>query len=95
MAPSKHNPVILEKSCKCLADCRAGEGTNLGSLIGLGVVKEYLFKPFNGLHHHLVFFYVHCLEVVIHFHHSYVAFAYGYLISMQLPYSIIGREFDH
>ena len=95
MAPSKHNPVILEKSCKCSADCRAGEGTNLGSLIRLGVVKKYLLEPFNGLCHYLMFFYVHGLEVVVYLHHSYVAFACSHLISAQLPYSIICRELDH
>ena len=76
-------------------DHRAGEGTNPGHLIRLGVVEKYLFKPFNGLCHCLVFFYVHGLEVVVHLYHSYVAFACSYLISAQLSYSIIGKEFDH
>ena len=95
MTPSKYIPVIFEKSCKCLADCRAGKGTNPGNLIKLGVVKMYLFKPFNKRCHRPVLFYVHGLELVIHLHHSYVAFTRSHLISAQLPYSIIYGEFDH
>ena len=95
MAPSEYIPVIFKKSCKCLANHGVGEGTNHGRSIRLRVIEKYLFKLFNGLYHCLVFFYVHGLEVVVHLHHSYVEFACGHLISKQLSYSIICREFDH
>ena len=95
MALGKYIPVIFEKSCKCLVDRQAGEGTNPGSLIRLRVVKKYLLEPFNGLCHRPMFFYVHGLEVVVYLHHSYIAFACSHLISAQLPYSIICRELDH
>ena len=81
MAPGKYILVISEKSRKFLADRKASKGTNLYCLVRLRVVKNYLFKPFNGLYHRLVFFYVHGLEVVIHLHHSYVAFMCSHLIS--------------
>ena len=91
VAPSEYIPIFCEKSCKCLA----GEGTNPGHSIKVGVIEKYLFKPFNGLYHYPMFFYVHGLELVIHLHHNYVAFACGHLISAQLSYSIISKEFDH
>ena len=94
MAPSKYIPVIFKKSCKCLVDHQVSKGTNPGHSIRLGVVEKHLFKPLNRLYHHSVFFYVHGLEVVVHLHHSYVAFARSHLISAQLPYSIIYRELD-
>ena len=95
MAPSKHIPVILEKSYQCLADHWASEGTNPRCPIIPEVVKKYLFKPFNGLCHHSMLFYVHGLKVVVHLHHSYIAFMRSYLMFLQLPYSIICRELDH
>ena len=81
MALGKYIPVISEKIRKCLADCQAGEGIDLCYLVMLGVVKNYLFKPFNGLCHHPVFFHIHGLKVVVHLHCSYVAFMFSYLIS--------------
>ena len=81
MALGKYIPIIFEKSCKCLVDCRASEGTNPSHSIRLGVIERYLFKPFNGLYHCPVFFYVHSLEVVIHLHHRYGVFTHSYLIS--------------
>ena len=95
MAPSKYITVIFKKSYKRLANRWAGEGTNSGHSIRLGVVKKYLFRLFNELCHCPMFFYIHGLEVVIHLHHSYVAISYGHLISTEISYSIIGREFDH
>ena len=81
MALSKYFLVIFKESYKCLVDRRVGEGTNPGHSIRLGVVEKYLFKPFNELYHYSVFFYIHDLEVVVHLHHSYVAFACDHLIS--------------
>ena len=81
MALGKYIPVISEKSCKCLADCQAGEGIDLCRLVRLGVIKNYLFKPFNRLCYRPVFFYIHGLEVVVHLHRSYVAFTCNHLIS--------------
>ena len=95
VAPSEHIPVIFEKSCQCLVDRRAGEGTNPCCLIISRAVEKYLFKLFNGLCPRLVFLYVHSLEVIVHLHHSYIAFTCSYLISAQLPYSILCRELDH
>ena len=57
------------------------EGSNFGCLVELAVVKKYLFKLLYGLCRHLMFFYVHSLEVVIHFHHGHVALSCGHLIS--------------
>ena len=76
------SPIISKKSCEHLADRGISEGSNFGHSVKFGVVKKYHFKILNGLHRHLVFFYVHGLEVVIHFHHGHVAFVCGHLISM-------------
>ena len=95
MALSKHIPIIFEISYERLADHRAGEGTNPSCSIKVGVVEMYLFKPFNGLHHRSVLFYVHGLEMIVHLHHSCIAFVCNHLIFAQLSCSIVGREFDH
>ena len=42
-----------------------------------------------------VFFYAHCLEVVVHFHHGHITFACGHLISSQLPHSVVDRKLNH
>ena len=81
MASSEYVPIIYEKSCERLTDRGIGEGSNFVRSVKFGVVKKYLFKLLNELRRHLVFFYVHGLEVVIHFRHGHVAFAYGHLIS--------------
>ena len=81
MASSEYVPIISEKSCERLTDRGIGEGSNFVRSVKFGVIKKYLFKLLIGLRHHLVFFYVHGLEVVIHFHHGHVAFACGHLIS--------------
>ena len=70
MAPGKYILILFEKSGESQVDRQTGEGTNLDSSIRLGVVKKYLFKPFNRLCHRSVFLYVHGMEVVIHLHHS-------------------------
>ena len=49
-------------------------------LIQMASFLKYLFKLFNGLYHCPVFFYVHGLEVIVHLHHNYVAFACGHVI---------------
>ena len=82
MAPSEYVPIIPEKSCERLANRGISEGSNFGHSVKVGVVKEYLFKLLYWLHRHSVYFYVHRLEVVIHFHHGHIAFARGHLISV-------------
>ena len=81
MAPGKYVSIAPEKIHECLADRKTGEGSNLGCLFMVQVIKKHLFKFFYGLCRHSMFFYAHGLEVVIHFHHGHVTFACGHLIS--------------
>ena len=82
MALGEYVPIISEKSCERLANRGISEGTNFGCSVEIRVVEKYFFKLLYGLHRGAVFFYVHSLEVVIHFHHGYVAFACNHLISV-------------
>ena len=80
VALGEYIPITSEKSREHLTDCGISEGSNLGCPIKFRVVKKHLFKFLYGLHRHPVFFYAYGLEVVIHFHHGYVAFTCSHLI---------------
>ena len=95
MAPGEYVSITPEKSYELLADREISEGSNFGRSVRIGIVKEYLFKFLYRLRHHPVLFYIHGLDLILHFHHGHVAFLCDHLTSAQLSHSIVGRELNH
>ena len=61
MALGKDIPLLFQECHECLTKWWAGKGANLGHSLTSGVIEEYLFKLFNGLCKHSLFFYAHGL----------------------------------
>ena len=95
MAPGEYISIASEKGYELLMDCGVREGSNFGRSIRIGIVKGYLFKFLYRLRHHLVLFYFQGLDLILHFHHGYIAFTRSHLTSAQLSHSIVGRELNH
>ena len=95
MAPGEYVLITLEKGYELLADRGISEGSNFGRSVRIRIVKEYLFKFLFRLRHHPVLFYIHGLDLILHFHHGHVAFPCGHLTFAQLSHSVVGRELDH
>ena len=79
MATGKYVPITLEKGYGLLADRGISEGSNFGCSVKIRIVKGYLFKFLYRLHHHPVLLYIHGLDLILHFHHGYIAFTCDHL----------------
>ena len=95
MASGEYVSITLEKGYELLADYGISEGSNFGYSVRIRIDKEYLFKFLYWLHHHPMLFYIHGLDLILHFHHGQVAFPCGHLTSTQLSHTVVGRELNH